>query len=67
MKYPPLILADLRNTALILQHYRQPLNACPKAVAAYGNKKVTVVMSGAVRSKAKMQSTFLSIQWTVTP
>lgn len=36
--HPAFILADLKNMALILQHYWRSLNTCPKAVGARGTQ-----------------------------
>lgn len=43
--HPPFILADLKNMALILQHYWQSVNTCPKAIAARGTQTAVKYVS----------------------
>lgn len=57
--HPPFIPADLKNMALILQHYWQPLNTCPKAVNARGTqtavKYVSLGKIGGLKCKTPLQ------------
>lgn len=51
----PFIQTDLKNMALILQHYWQSVNTCPNAVSAKELKQQLRV-SLSVRTVAKLQT-----------